>query len=66
MIISVSLHYLMVTGLFFVVKVLHMSARVGWLVVVFVFMLFSMVFYLRYRGGKWKDIKMVEANSTDV
>ena len=66
MIISVSLHYLMVTGLFFVVKVLHMSARVGWLVVVFVFMLFSMVFYLRYRGGKWKEIKMVEANSTDL
>ena len=65
MIVSVSLHYLMVIGLFLVVKVLHMSARIGWLVVVFVFMLFSVVFYFRYRGGKWKKIKMVEANSTD-
>jgi hypothetical protein len=27
-----------------------------------VFMLFSVVFYRRYRGGKWKKIKIVEEN----
>jgi MATE family multidrug resistance protein len=62
MIASVTLHYIMVGGLYLVIKVLHMSAQTGWLVVVFVFMMFSVVFYLRYRGGKWKEIKMVEAN----
>jgi len=62
MIASVTLHYIMVGGLYLVIKVLHMSAQTGWLVVVFVFMMFSVVFYLRYRGGRWKEIKMVEAN----
>ncbi|MCF7833548.1 MAG: MATE family efflux transporter [Candidatus Marinimicrobia bacterium] len=62
MIASVTLHYIMVGGLFLVIKVLHMSAQIGWLVVVSVFMLFSVVFYLRYRGGKWKEIRLVEKN----
>ncbi|MEA3391992.1 MAG: MATE family efflux transporter [Candidatus Marinimicrobia bacterium] len=62
MIASVTLHYIMVIGLYLVVKVFNMSAEVGWLVVVSVFMMFSVVFYLRFRGGKWKEIKMVEAN----
>lgn len=59
---SVSLHYIMVVGLYLVVKVFHLSPQVGWLVVVFAFMLFSIVFYLRFRGGKWKTIQVVEKN----
>jgi len=66
MIASVTLHYIMVGGLLLVVKVFNMSARAGWLVVVFVFMLFSVVFYIRYRGGKWKEITMVEENSPEA
>lgn len=62
MIASVTLHYIMVGGLYFVVKVLNMSAQAGWVVIVVVFMLFSVVFYLRYRGGKWKEIHIVEKN----
>lgn len=62
MVASVILHYIMVGGLYFVVKVLNLGARTGWIVVVFVFMLFSVVFYFRYRGGKWKKIQMVEQN----
>jgi MATE family multidrug resistance protein len=64
MIASVTLHYIMVGGLFLVVRVLNMDARAGWIVVVSVFMLFSVVFYLRYRGGKWKKIRIVEKNVT--
>jgi len=66
MIASVTLHYIMVLGLFLVIKVFHLRAELGWIVVVFVFMLFSVVFYLRYRGGKWKEIKMVEANTPEA
>ena len=62
MIASVTLHYIMVVGLYLVVKVFNMSAQAGWLVVVFVFMMFSVVFYLRFRGGKWKKIQLVEKN----
>ena len=62
MIASVSLHYFMVISLYLVIKVFHLGAELGWIVVVFVFMLFSVVFYFRYRGGKWKEIKMVEKN----
>jgi MATE family multidrug resistance protein len=62
MIASVILHYIMVGSLYLVIKVIGMDARYGWLVVVFIFMMFSVVFYLRYRGGKWKKIRMVEKN----
>ncbi|RKY56323.1 MAG: MATE family efflux transporter, partial [Candidatus Neomarinimicrobiota bacterium] len=41
MVASVILHYIMVSGLYFVIKILNMSVRAGWLVVVFVFMMFS-------------------------
>jgi len=64
MIASVTLHYIMVAGLYFVMKVLNMGPRAGWVVVVFVFMLFSVVFYFRYRGGKWKNIRLVEKNES--
>ncbi|MCD6446627.1 MAG: hypothetical protein J7L40_00510, partial [Candidatus Marinimicrobia bacterium] len=66
MVASVILHYIMVSGLYFVIKILNMSVRAGWLVVVFVFMMFSVVFYFRYRGGKWKEIRMVEINASEV
>ncbi len=62
MIASVILHYVMAGGLYLVLKVFKMPALFGWSVVVFAFMLFSVVFYLRYRGGKWKNIQMVEHN----
>jgi len=62
MIASVILHYIMVGGLYLVIKVFNMGARAGWIVVVCVFMMFSVVFYFRYRGGKWKKIKLVEKN----
>lgn len=54
MIVSVSMHYLMAGGIFVILKVLRLSPEIAWGVVVFVFMLFSVIFYFRYRGGKWK------------
>ena len=66
MIASVILHYIMVAGLYFVMKVLNMGPRVGWVVVVIVFMMFSVVFYFRYRGGKWKKIRLVEKNVVEA
>ena len=65
MIASVILHYIMAGGLYLVLKVFNLSAQVGWVMVVIVFMLFSVVFYLRYRGGKWKKIRLVEKNVSE-
>ncbi len=64
MVASVCLHYLMVIVLVLVLKVFNLSPEIGWMVVVMVFMLFSVVFYMRYRSGKWEHIKMVEKNET--
>jgi len=63
---SVILHYMMVAGLFFVLKVLNLRAETAWIVVVSVFFLFSVVFYLRYRGGKWKEINMIRGTPDPV
>ncbi len=59
---SIILHYLMVIGSIFILRVLNLSAEIAWLLVVLIFMVFSGVFYLRYKGGKWKEIKIVEKN----
>jgi len=35
------------------------SVKSAWIVVVTLFVMFSVVVYLRYRTGKWKSIKVV-------
>ncbi len=62
MVASVILHYSMLLVSILVFKVFHLSAEIAWIIVVFLFMLFSVVFYLRFRSGKWKKIRIVEQN----
>jgi hypothetical protein len=35
------------------------SPKSAWVVFTCVFIVFSFVVYARYRGGKWRDIKLV-------
>lgn len=60
MLISVTLHWLMVGALFVMFRVMHVSARVGWMGVIVWFMLLSFAFYLRYRSGKWREMRVVD------
>ena len=59
MTISVTLHWLLVTTLFVLFRILHTSARVAWVVVVVWMLLFCVVFYLRYHSGKWRNIRVI-------
>jgi MATE family multidrug resistance protein len=57
---SVILHWLMVAVLVLVLRVLHLSPEIGWVMVVFFFLAFSGIVLLRYREGKWRSMRIVE------
>ncbi len=56
---SVSLHWLLVPALFLFLKVLALPPQSAWLVLIAFLLCFSGLFYLRYRGGKWKTLAVV-------
>lgn len=66
MCISVTLHWLMVAVLFVMFRVLHTSAELAWVALILWFMLFSFVFYLRYRSGKWRQIQVIQEPSAEL
>lgn len=57
---SVILHWFMVAVLILLLKVLQLPPSVAWAALCGIFMLFSGVFWLRYRGGKWRFLRIVE------
>jgi MATE family multidrug resistance protein len=57
---SVILHWLMVVVLVLILRVLHLTPEIGWTAMVFFFLVFSAVVFMRYRQGKWKNIRIVE------
>jgi MATE family multidrug resistance protein len=59
MCISVAMHWLLLPVLFVTLKVLRLSPQTAWLTLIFLFLGFSAIFYLRYRSGKWKTLRMV-------
>lgn len=56
---SVTLHWLLVPVLAVFLNVLMLPPLAAWLALVVFILIFSGVFYLRYRGGKWKSLSMV-------
>lgn len=66
MAISVTLHWLVVVILFFLLRVMQVSPVLGWGAVVFLFFIFSFVVYFRYRIGKWRKIRVLEPLSLAV
>ncbi len=59
MFISVTLHWVLVIVLFLSLKVFGMSLQISWSVMIGIFSIFSFIFYLRYSGGKWREISIV-------
>ena len=64
--ISVGIHWLMVLGLFIALRGLKLSPETGWAFVVSIFVLFAFLVYLRYQGGKWRSMRIVEEGSSPV
>lgn len=60
MCISVVFHWLLVVLLWVLLRVLGTSPLPAWLTLCLVFMMFSFAFYLRYHGGKWRTLRIVE------
>ncbi len=58
---SVAIHWLMLGISLFMLRVLGRSPIAAWVAVVVAFMSFSSLFYRRYRGGKWRTIRMVHS-----
>lgn len=64
--ISVVLHWFMAVILFVLLKILHTSAEVAWIAMILWFLLFSFVFLLRYRSGKWREIKVIHDSEAEL
>lgn len=59
MCMSVTLHWLMVVILYVMFKVMHFSAQAGWVAMILWFMVLFFAFCLRYRSGKWRNIRVI-------
>ena len=60
MCISVSLHWILLPILIVMLHWLGMSPESAWVVIVLTFLAFSYLFYLRYRSGRWREIRVVQ------
>ncbi len=60
MCLSVSTHWLLVGVVFPMVKVFGAPPRPAWLTAVTLIWVIGLVFYARYRTGRWRRIKLVE------
>jgi MATE family multidrug resistance protein len=57
---SVTLHWMMAATLAVILRFLHLSPEAGWAAMVFLFLVFSGLVFLRYREGKWRAMRIVE------
>ncbi|MCK5584289.1 MAG: hypothetical protein KAI33_10875, partial [Elusimicrobiales bacterium] len=60
MVLSVSMHWAAIPVLYFMLRVLNFSPEKCWAIVVLIFSAFSFLIYGRYKGGKWKTIKVID------
>ena len=63
---SVAAHWLFVPTLYLALYVFDLSPAQGWTLLVGLFMCFCLMFYFRFRAGKWKDIKMIDQQAHDA
>jgi multidrug resistance protein, MATE family len=66
MCISVGLHWLLVPVLILSLNFFDFTPLFAWLALIVFFLAFSGVFYLRFRGGKWKSLKVIEDGEEDA
>jgi len=59
MIASVASHWLFVPILYLSLNVFNFSVEFSWLLLVIFFLIFCTVLIFRFRGGKWKKIKVI-------
>lgn len=60
MCISLTIHWVILPIPIVMMHVLGTSPESAWTALVFAFLLFSSLFYLRYRTGRWREIRIVQ------
>ncbi len=60
MCVSVTMHWILVAGQVILLRILNLSARWTWVFLCLLLLVFSGLFYQRYRGGKWRQIRIIE------
>lgn len=63
MLASVSMHWLFVPVLYVALNVFNLSVTWSWFLLVVFFLVFCGILYLRFIGGKWKQIKIINHSS---
>lgn len=61
--LSVTLHWLLVPVVIVCLKLLSLPPLAAWMTLVGFFLSFCGLFYLRYRSGQWKSLRIVETPS---
>jgi MATE family multidrug resistance protein len=61
MIISVGLHWALVAAVVVMLRLLHLPVVHAWVALCLLVLVFSALFYLRYRSGKWRNIQVVRS-----
>ncbi|NLF30266.1 MAG: MATE family efflux transporter [Planctomycetes bacterium] len=66
MCISVGFHWLFLPVTWVMLRVFHIGPRPTWVVLVVLIVVCSAAFYLRYRTGRWRDIRVVHGGLETV
>jgi len=66
MIISVTMHWILVPVLYVMLKIMGMPVETGWAVLVGIFFIFSGMAFLRFKKGHWRSIEMVRPAVTGM
>ena len=60
MVSSVIIHYFFVFSAWLILFKLKLSAETAWLAIVIIFVSMCVLFFIRFKQGKWKNINMLE------
>ena len=66
MVISVCFHWLFVVEAVVMVAVLRLEPRIAWAVFVLTIPAIATAFYLRYRSGRWREVKVLETDAVPI
>lgn len=66
MCISVSMHWTLVIGQIVLLKMANLSPRWTWGFLCLTLLVFSGIFYLRYRTGHWRTIRVIEEPTAPI
>ena len=63
MIVSVLLHWVFAAAAIYLIRFLRVEPVIAWLSFIVFIMLLGITMFLRFRGGHWRDIKMIDSEA---